>query len=573
MYQLGWAKSDLGIEPAGRAMNGYGMWHHRARGQQTPLFARAWWIGDPASGAATVCCVDLAMVTHAMRAGVVARLSDELGDDFNPETFVLACTHTHSSPGGCGHEAMYNIVTPGFVPEHLDAVVAACVDAVTRARAGASDATVTLDAAEFDPADEVAWNRSLGSYLANPEARPLSETETHLALDRTISVLTARRDGRPVSLLSLFGVHCTSLGNTLERHDGDNKGYAAAQVESVLPPDDGADRVAIFAQATAGDVSPHFHGPGDVARRKRISGEAEYVEAERNGRLQAETALVAAREHPGAELEGPIDGVLTYLDLADQVADPRFADGHPNPRTGEPCHGVAFFAGTRVDGPGMPKVVAVAARIQARLLRARRLRNLRKLPVEEAERLRRLYEAQDPKDVLMETGAKLQLGHPLEQIKLPDWADPSLAEMKRQAKIGALKASDMVPTVLPIQIVRIGGLALVCCPGEFTTIAGQRVVDTVREVLDAGGVTDVLVMTYCNDYMGYVTTHQEYEQQAYEGGHTIFGRWTLAAFQTQFERLARQLNRPAGERDHDRETQPPAQPADELALRSNLPIP
>ena len=31
MYQLGWAKVDLGIEPAGRAMNGYGMWNHRAR--------------------------------------------------------------------------------------------------------------------------------------------------------------------------------------------------------------------------------------------------------------------------------------------------------------------------------------------------------------------------------------------------------------------------------------------------------------------------------------------------------------------------------------------------------------
>lgn len=593
MYQLGWAKTDLGIEPAGRAMNGYGMWHHRARGQQTPLYARAWWIGDEDGRAAIVCCLDLAMVTHAMRAAVVEALTAELGEGFDSETFVLACTHTHSSPGGCGHEAMYNIVTPGFVPQHLAAVVIACVDAITRAKATAAKSELTLDAATFNPDDDVAWNRSLDSYLANPEARPLTETETHLALDRTMSVLTARRDGSPVSLLSLFGVHCTTLGNTLERHDGDNKGYAAAHVESTLASQlaeeatsgDGddvsdTDPVAIFAQGTAGDVSPHFHGPGDVARRKTISGEAEYVEARRNGTLQGETALVASGaadsgsvNSEDSAIHGPIDGAITYLDFTEQTADPRFVDGHPNARTGEPCHGVAFFAGTRVDGPGMPKALAVVARVQSRMLRRKRLRGLAKLPRGDADRIRRMYEAQDPKDVLMEAGPKLQLGTPIDQIRLPDWADPSLAEMKRQAKVGALTTSSMVPTVVPIQIVRIGQLALVCCPGEFTTVAGQRVVETVRQALEGAGVTEVLIVTYCNDYMGYVTTHQEYEQQAYEGGHTIFGRWTLGAFQTQFERLAQQLTKPSSDRDHDRTTRPPEQPADELALRSNLPIP
>lgn len=558
-------------------MCGYGMWDHRARGQQTPLYARAWWVGGADGRAAIICVLDMAMVTHSMRAGVVDALTAELGDDFNPETFVLACTHSHSTPGGCGHEAMYNIVTPGFVPEHLEAVVRACATAVTGAKAAAAPTGLTLDASEFAPNDDVAWNRSLGSYLANPEAMPLTETETHLALDRTMSVLTARRGGKPASLLSLFGVHCTSLGNSLERHDGDNKGYAAAYVEQALASDGGGEdeSVAIFAQATAGDVSPHFHGPGDVARRNRISGEAEYVEARRNGDLQGETALAATSldARQGSDVDGPIDGVMTYLDLTEQTADPRFVDGHPNARTGEPCHGVAFFAGTRVDGPGMPKAIAVAARAQSKLLRRRRLRGLAKLPVEEAERLRRMYEAQDPKDILMEAKPKLQLGTPIDRVRLPDWADPSLAEMKRQARVGALKTSSMVPTVLPIQIVRIGQLALICCPGEFTTVAGRRVVETVRAALDGHGVTEVLIMTYCNDYMGYVTTHQEYEQQAYEGGHTIFGRWTLGAFQTQFEKLAQQLAMPSDDRDYDRDTRPAPQPADELALRSNLPVP
>ena len=34
---------------------------------------------------------------------------------------------------------------------------------------------LTLDASEFAPNDDVAWNRSLGSYLANPEAMAISD--------------------------------------------------------------------------------------------------------------------------------------------------------------------------------------------------------------------------------------------------------------------------------------------------------------------------------------------------------------------------------------------------------------
>jgi len=83
----------------------------------------------------------------------------------------------------------------------------------------------------------------------------------------------------------------------------------------------------------------------------------------------------------------------------------------------------------------------------------------------------------------------------------------------------------------------------------------------------------VLICTYSNDYMGYVTTNEEYQEQCYEGGHTIFGQWTLAAFQTRLAGLARELLKPHDERRHDRITRPPPVPPDELAKRSDLPVP
>ena len=103
--------------------------------------------------------------------------------------------------------------------------------AVTEARQSAAPAELALRQGAFADDTPVAWNRSLAAYNRNPDVTPRGETETHLALDRGMNLLTLRRDGRVGALLSLFGVHATCIGNSLHEYDGDNKGYAAAQAE------------------------------------------------------------------------------------------------------------------------------------------------------------------------------------------------------------------------------------------------------------------------------------------------------------------------------------------------------
>src|SRR5262249_25601994 len=155
--------------------------------------------------------------------------------------------------------------------------------------------------------------------------------------------------------------------------------------------------------------------------------------------------------------------ILSYVDFTAVRADPRFAGGEAQAWTSDPCHGVAFFCGTPLDGRGLP---APAARVVRAIAAAIRQVRLRRGSVYH----RRLYAAQDPKAIMMETGRKLVLGRPM-ATALPNFVDPSVAEMRRQARIGAIAESALVPTVLPLQIVTIGRLALVCCPGEFTTTA------------------------------------------------------------------------------------------------------
>lgn len=572
MHHAGWGRAEIAVEPDGYAMFGYGMWNHRARGRQTPLYARAVCIGE-GTQRLIFCCCDLGSISHALREGVCEALRQRLGADFDEAALVLCCTHTHSGPGGCSHEALYNVVTPGFVTAHWTAVVRAVSDAVAHACENAAPTEITLSSAAFDPQVPVAWNRSLRAYNRNPDVTRRGENERHLAMNRTMHVLAFRRGGRVEALLSLFGVHATCIGNKLTNYDGDNKGYAAAHAEKELRAAGASDPVAIFAQATAGDISPHYHGPADWERRKQIRGAAEYAYAQINGEAQSHRALSMLAEQGGETIGDGLDAIFAYADFTAIQAEPRFADGRGDAWTSEPCHGVSFFEGTPVDGRGMPPMLAGLARLIAGFIKRRRLARLDRMPPAERDYYRRLYAAQGTKAILLEAGRKVLLGRPLAAMLLPDFVDPSTAEMKRQARIGAIDRSPLVPTVLPLQILRLGELAIVCCPGEFTTTAGARLLQSLAEILQPAGARQVLICTYANDYMGYVTTNEEYQEQCYEGGHTIFGQWTLAAFQTRLAALAGEMLKPPGERRHDRSTRPPPIPPEELAKRSDLPVP
>ncbi|CBL44158.1 hypothetical protein HDN1F_05750 [gamma proteobacterium HdN1] len=573
-YRIGWHSKQIEIRAQGYAMHGYGNPNHVAYGEQDPLYARALYIEDEAGGGLWFCCLDLGYVTHAMREGVCAALRSQQAD-FDEARLVLTCTHTHSGPGGCTHDVLYNLVTPGFQPAHLDAVVSASVVALKQAQASAAPAGLTLHQEKIDEHIDVAWNRSIEAYNRNPDVQAQTVAHTHRALDRNMSVLAIRQGDQVSALLSLFGVHATCLTNRLHRHNGDNKGYASLHAEAELREKGSVTPVAIFAQGTAGDVSPHDQRLGITrayARRQARKGEAEYAYARHNGEIQSRFALAMTHNQTTLPINGKIDAILSYVDFTCQHADPAYANGNSDAWTSEPCHGVAFFAGTPVDGRGMPWPLVQGAKLIARIVKKLRLGRLNQLESSERDYLARIYAAQGPKDILMESGSRKRvLGREFSQLPVPGIVDPLVAELKRETNAGAVQHSQMIPTVLPLQIVTIGPLAIVCCPGEFTTVAGKRIHDTVQSILSkrSEAIQKVLICTYCNEYMGYVTTFEEYQQQNYEGGHTVFGQWTQAVFQTLFAQLAAQLNRPENERTHDRSTRPLPAPPEELAKRSN----
>jgi neutral ceramidase len=109
--------------------------------------------------------------------------------------------------------------------------------------------------------------------------------------------------------------------------------------------------------------------------------------------------------------------------------------------------------------------------------------------------------------------------------------------------VGQVKPIPWAPDVVAVQIISIGQLVLLAVPGEFTTMSGRRLRNTVRDVLVRGGMQDpiVVIAGLSNTYSGYIATYEEYQVQRYEAASTVYGPHTLGAYQQLFTTLAESL--------------------------------
>ena len=572
MYEVGVGKADITAFKLGVGMMGYGMYFNIVKGVETDLYARAVVIRDTTTGKKTALVnAEICFVTIAIRRGVMKKLQrkhEHLG--FAEDSVMITAQHTHSAPGGYSHFGLYNMSIPGFVPEVYQKVVDGIVDAIVLAAESMRPATIKISKGEIEGDKEVAFNRSLDAYNANPEVKTkLKKEETNQAVDR--NMLLMRFDdleGNPIGSWNWFGVHTTSLSNDNHRICSDNKGYAAKYHEDKVRKRKKDTFISVFAQRKTGDITPNYKWD---KKKKWTRGkfEDDFESAKYNGNIQFEHAHNLFKQAKKAEDQPTqVDHVMTYVDFRKVIVDKEFACGQKDARTGPACHGVAFFEGT-VEGPGMPHAVASLARTLIKAQKAYELAAAPFKPKEKADRIYEKYHTQGPKDILIEANERRILGtRDIKNLVVPAWADPAVGQFKRFHANGSLGDKPWIPQILPIQIIIIGNLALAGIPAEITTIAGQRLEDTLLEVLADRGVTEVVCSTYTNAYCGYITTYEEYQLQLYEGGHTVFGQHFLGAVQTKFRQLAMEMLKPENERNVVEDGRPASFSDEELELRS-----
>lgn len=565
MYLVGRGKADITAYKKGGGMLGYAMFFHTMEGIETPLYARAFVIADPNANTKQVFVnCELAFITNTLKAGVLSELAKR-NLDYNDATLMLTAQHTHSGPGGYAYYGMYNITVPGFAEDVYWKIINGIVEAIEMAEKNLQPANISFAKGEFELDRNVAFIRSMKQYNQNPEVSEKLNPETlNKGVNREMYLLKFTDEaGKEIGSINWFGVHTTSVSNDLNKVCSDNKGYASDFYEK----DKGDDVVAVFAQGTCGDVSPRFkYNPKRKYQRGYWEGEFQddYKSAKYNGKLQFEKAKeIAAKE--GEVLTGALTSALLYTDFSQIACDPEFTNGNLDARTVPAAMGTAFLGGARMDGPGMPLAGEKIANFMLDCVKLFEKTKAFFVRGEYKEAIDLKYKMQGPKHVVLETHARRVMGTGrIHKLIFPSWAEPTVALLKTFYKKEGYKNKPWTPQVLPLQIWAIGQVALCAFPFEITTISGKRLKKSLENRLREYGITEVILVPYANDFSGYITTNEEYQVQMYEGGHTVFGQWSLAGLQTKFDELAKNLNKQTTSSEVITEHQPPVVTLEEL---------
>lgn len=572
MFEVGASTRDITAFRPGIGMMGYGMHWNVVHDVETPLLVRAYAFRHPETGRSMALVVaDMCFITISVKRGVVKRLErkhPELG--LHEENVLLTAQHTHSGPGGYSHYGLYNVTIPGFVPEVYQELVNGISDAIVEAWEKKRPANLRFQSGVFEREIPVAFNRSMKAFLSNPEAAGINLEDTHLAIEREMHLLRIDgTDGEQIGAINWFGVHTTSVHNDNHSICWDNKGYAADFMERELRQDPNAAAfIGAFGQGPAGDVTPNYVWD---AKKKWTRGpyEDDFESARSNGHLQYRKAMQIYKEaENGHQVQGGLDWGLLHVNFANVQADPEFADGRTDARTDSACHGLAFFAGT-TEGPGMAPIVKGLAKFAARMVKGYEFATIAFRKPQVKQQIRQKYRLQGKKTIIIESGNRKVLGtSDVKNLIVPGFADPTIRYLKVLHPKGWEEDKPWTPHILPLQIVVLGDLAFVAVPAEPTTIAARRIRKVIEDVMKPKGIHKVLIVPYANAYCGYITTYEEYQHQFYEGGHTVFGHWTLAAFQTKYRQLALEMVKKVDYRELQGDGHPPEFTAKDLHRRT-----
>ncbi|KAF8622942.1 hypothetical protein AX15_006618 [Amanita polypyramis BW_CC] len=459
---------------------------------------------------------DIAMGDTGTRRTIVSLLSSQYPGLYTDQNIAFAGTHQHSGVGGYLENLLPQITSFGYVNQTADAIIKGSVLAVQRAHQNLAPGHLSLGNTTIFNAN---INRSPTAYLANP-----AEERARYTYDQDKDMTLLRFDdinGNARGFLNFFAVHGTSLYQNNTLVSTDNKGMAAYLYEHFMEPSampGNTSFVAGFAQANVGDTSPNTLGAFCESPGQLYDGQpCEIDHSTCGGKTQdchgrgpgfrisdfESNRVIGKLHYQGAKtimngsrtpVSGPVRSVHAHLNMPWH----QFTLANGTAVTTCPAALGYSFAGGTTDGPGAFDFIQGdnATNPQNPFWELVKGAVTPKPP-------QRQIDCQYPKPILLNVG----------YAHTPyEWS----------------------PSIVDIQMLRVGNFVMLIMPGELTTMAGRRMREALRAQLISSGVLGsdayVVIVGPANTYAHYVTTREEYGVQRYEGASTIFGQFTLEAY-------------------------------------------
>ncbi len=468
----------------------------KMKGFRTRLKARTLCIRDQEGTSIALVQLDLAfgsLILHHQIAEEIAQKTDiPIGN------IVLTCTHTHSGPTGYYGNDFYNTnagAVKGFEPTLYgflkDQIITSILEAQSDMRP-AKIATGSIDIKGYTR------NRSIDAYVRNEGNESLDAKNPNLifeAINPTLYMLRVDAldgdDYKPLGAFSVFAIHGTAVGDRVDVFNGDVFAFAQRDLEWMI-----ADQyqtswkpIHAFCNGTEGDIAPNmpfYKKNGKETKRIPVDWMAV-----RNIGIGIAGNAWKLFEQLKSKLKNKVTIRVATREV--NILENNTIDNVSISR--KPTFGTATLGGAYENRSFATYIFnAGSLMTQKRLFGKKGLQGNKKVPL-----------------------------RPLMKMIYPPSAYPQ----------------DVM-----FQLIEIDDFLLVPTPWEITITAGERISNGIKDAYKSLGLNvpkHIAIASNSNDYLSYATTPEEYAQQNYEGGQTIYGKNTVPYITAQLHHLTRDM--------------------------------
>ena len=482
--------------PPGMPMGGYSILANKGKGFRTRLKARVVYLNDGKGHSIALVQTDLTSASLLLHHKVAETVSEKTG--LRPGDIAITASHSHSAPANFFENDFYNKhMTCGqwlevsFLEFAAQRISQGILDAYGSRRA-AKIATGSRDIYGYNR------NRSLDSYVLNKNVGDIRMDDPEAVYKAVNPALCMVRidvqdnDGRykPLAAFSSFSVHATALTPPVEVYNADLFAYAQKDLEWTIQRKYKTPWAVVHAltNGTQGDMAPAVSNLGNnifsfspvnwkEARKlgQGIGREAISLFDELGDKLTADISLGSSVRELNIREHNVAENIKLCKDAV--VGNPLV--GGANEPAGPWIWAIPFLKGGNVMS-------------------------------------RRWF---------FKDGCQGNKRHLLFSFFQP-----------------LIEPKDSFPNTVMFQLIRVNDTVILPVPFEVTAESGRRIVARVkREFVEAGddSIQHVWVAGNSNGYFGYTTTPEEYSRQNYEGGHTLYGRYSTPYLTAQLGLLAR----------------------------------
>ena len=484
--------------PPGMPMGGYSVMANSGKGFRTRLKARVVYLNDGKGHSTALVQTDLTAGSLLVQHQVVAAVAEKTG--LQASDIVITASHSHSAPVNHFENDFYNkhmSSGQGLGEEFLAFASQRIANGIIEAyntRRPAKIATGQKDIYGYNR------NRSLDSYVLNDNVSNISLEDPEAkfkAVNPTMYMIRIDVEDdqgvyKPLAAFSSFSVHATALSVPVEVYNSDLFAYAQKDLEWAMQRKYGTPWKVVhgLTTGTQGDMAPALPENGDNTFGHF---EVNWKEAKKLGQGIGKEAIQL--------FESLTDQLTT--DITINTAARELNIRHNNKISDvELC-----------EDPAIGAPVAAGAY-------ERRTPYLAAIP-------------------LLKGGSVWS-----RSWVFTDGCQGNKTHLGFKYLQPLLEPKDSFPNTVLFQLIKINDTVVMPLPFEITTESGRRMAASVSDAFQQANqeVKHAWIAGNANGYFGYSTTPEEYERQNYEGGHTLYGKYTTPYLAAQLGELAKDMN-------------------------------